>query len=95
MGEDFYFVDRLHGSALQGDRCTTGCEAHGNFVDDSACLTAVNMLGEEYKLKKLRTGALKTLNKSDRTEKNTNGEITGTKYQSLRRHETYTIIDSW
>jgi hypothetical protein len=23
--ENFYFVDRFHGSALHGDRCTAGC----------------------------------------------------------------------
>jgi hypothetical protein len=40
--EDFYFVDRLHGSALHGDRCTAGCEAHTTFADESICLLADN-----------------------------------------------------
>jgi hypothetical protein len=41
--EDFYFVDRFHGSAHHGDRCTAGCEAHTNFADESACLLADNV----------------------------------------------------
>jgi hypothetical protein len=44
--EDFYFVDRFHGSALHGYRCIAGCEAHTNFADESACLTADNILNE-------------------------------------------------
>jgi hypothetical protein len=42
--EDFYFVDRVHVPALHGDRCTAGCEARTNFADESACLTADNIL---------------------------------------------------
>jgi hypothetical protein len=44
--EDFYFVDRFHGSALHSDRCAAGCEAHMNFADESACLTADNVRNE-------------------------------------------------
>jgi hypothetical protein len=44
--ENFCFVDRLHGSAPHGDRCTAGCEAHTNFADESACLTADNVRNE-------------------------------------------------
>jgi hypothetical protein len=44
--EDFYFVDRLHGSALHGYRCTAGCETHTNFADESASLTADNVRNE-------------------------------------------------
>jgi hypothetical protein len=42
--EDFYFIDRFNGSALHGNRCTAGCEAHTNFTNESACLTADNIL---------------------------------------------------
>jgi hypothetical protein len=38
--EDVYSVDRFHGSALYGDRCTAGCELHMNFADESACLNS-------------------------------------------------------
>jgi hypothetical protein len=48
--EDFYFVDRFHGSALHGDRCTAGCEAHTNFRDESGCLTADNVRNEVVKI---------------------------------------------
>jgi hypothetical protein len=41
--KDFYFVDQFHSSALHGDRCAAGCEAHTNFSDESACLTADNV----------------------------------------------------
>jgi hypothetical protein len=41
--EDFYFVDRFHGSALHGDRCSA---AHTNFADESACLTADDIRNE-------------------------------------------------
>jgi hypothetical protein len=44
--EDFYFADRFHGSALHGDRCTAGCEAHTTFAGESACLTADNVRNE-------------------------------------------------
>jgi hypothetical protein len=30
----FYFVDRFHGSALHGDWCTAGREAHTNIADE-------------------------------------------------------------
>jgi hypothetical protein len=39
-GEDFYFVDRFHCSALHGNQGATCREAHTNFAADSACLTA-------------------------------------------------------
>jgi hypothetical protein len=35
--EDFYFVDRFHGSMLHGDRGAACCEAHTTFADESAC----------------------------------------------------------
>jgi hypothetical protein len=41
--EGFYLVDRFHSCALHGDRCTAGCEAHKNFADKSARLTADNV----------------------------------------------------
>jgi hypothetical protein len=44
--EDFYFVDRFHGSALHDDRCTAGCEVHTNFADESVCLMANNVRNE-------------------------------------------------
>jgi hypothetical protein len=44
--EDFYFVDRFHGSALHSDRCTTYCKEHMNFADESACLMADNVLND-------------------------------------------------
>jgi hypothetical protein len=44
--EDFYFVDRFHGSTFHGDRCTAGCKAHTNFANESACLTADNIRKE-------------------------------------------------
>jgi hypothetical protein len=47
--EDFYFADLFHGSALHGDRYTVGCEAHTNFADESACLTADNVRKEVVK----------------------------------------------
>jgi hypothetical protein len=31
---------------LHGDRCTTGCEAHTNFADEAAYLTADNVRNE-------------------------------------------------
>jgi hypothetical protein len=40
--EYFYYVDRVHGSALHGGRCAACREAHTNFADESACLTANN-----------------------------------------------------
>jgi hypothetical protein len=47
--ENFYFVDRFHGSALHGDRCSACCEAHTNFADESTCLTADNVWNEVVK----------------------------------------------
>jgi hypothetical protein len=44
--ENFYFVDRFHGSALHNDRCIAGCEAHTNFSDESVCLAADNVRNE-------------------------------------------------
>jgi hypothetical protein len=44
--EDFYFVDQFHDSVLLGDQCTTGCEAHTNFADESACLMVDNVWNE-------------------------------------------------
>jgi hypothetical protein len=44
--EDFYFVDWFHGSALHGDRGAACREAHTNFSDESACLTADNVRNE-------------------------------------------------
>jgi hypothetical protein len=44
--KDFYFVDRFHGSALSGDRCTASCEAHTNFADESASPKADNVRNE-------------------------------------------------
>jgi hypothetical protein len=44
--EDFYFVDRFHGSVLHSDWCTAGFEMHTNFVDESACLMANNVRNE-------------------------------------------------
>jgi hypothetical protein len=41
--EDFYFVDRFHGSALHGDGGAACQEAHTNFADESACLTTDNV----------------------------------------------------
>jgi hypothetical protein len=34
------FVDWSHGSALHGDGCINGCEAHANFAHASVCLMA-------------------------------------------------------
>lgn len=45
--EDSYFVDRFHGFALHGDRCTTGYVARTNFAYESACLMADNVQNEE------------------------------------------------
>jgi hypothetical protein len=44
--EDFYFVDRFYGSAFHGSRCAASCEAHMNFADESAYLTADNVRNE-------------------------------------------------
>jgi hypothetical protein len=33
----------VHGSALHGDRCTAGCEAHTDYADESVYLTADNV----------------------------------------------------
>jgi hypothetical protein len=44
--EDFYFVDWFYGSALYGSRGAACCEAHTNFVDESAYLTADNVRNE-------------------------------------------------
>jgi hypothetical protein len=44
--EDFYFVDRFHGSALHGDRGAASREEHTNFADESACLTTDNVRNE-------------------------------------------------
>jgi hypothetical protein len=42
----FYFVDRFHGYALHGDRCTAGRAARTNFADETAYLTADNFRNE-------------------------------------------------
>jgi hypothetical protein len=39
-------VDQVHDSALHGGRCAACCEAHTNFADQSACLTADNVRNE-------------------------------------------------
>jgi hypothetical protein len=44
--EEFYSVDRFHGSGLHGDRCAACCDAHMNFANKSACLTADNVRNE-------------------------------------------------
>jgi hypothetical protein len=36
-----------HGSALHGGRCAAFYEAHTNFADESACLSADNNWNEE------------------------------------------------
>jgi hypothetical protein len=41
--KDFYHVDLLQGSALDGDRCTAGFEEHSNFADESICLFDYNV----------------------------------------------------
>jgi hypothetical protein len=46
--EDFYFVDRLHGSALHGERCAASHEEHMNFADESAGLTADNIWNKVF-----------------------------------------------
>jgi hypothetical protein len=38
--EHYYFVDQFHSFALHSDQCPAGCEAHTNFADELACLTA-------------------------------------------------------
>jgi hypothetical protein len=43
MQGGFLLTWRVHGSALHGDRCTAGCEAHANFAYESACLMADNI----------------------------------------------------
>jgi hypothetical protein len=52
--EDFYFVDWFHGSALHGDRSAACCEAHTNFPDESACLTADNVRNEVVTIHRLQ-----------------------------------------
>jgi hypothetical protein len=44
--EDFFFVDRFHGSALHNCPCATFCQAQKNFAYESACLTADNFRNE-------------------------------------------------
>jgi hypothetical protein len=44
--EDFCFVDRFYGSALHDGRCAACREAHTNFADESAYLTAGNFRNE-------------------------------------------------
>jgi hypothetical protein len=44
--EYFYCIDRVNGSAHHGDRCAACREAHANFADESACLTADNVRNE-------------------------------------------------
>jgi hypothetical protein len=44
--DDFYFVDRFHGSALHGDRGAACREANTIFFDESARLTADNVQNE-------------------------------------------------
>jgi hypothetical protein len=41
--EYFYCVDRVHGSTFHGGPCAACREAHTNFADESACLTADNV----------------------------------------------------
>jgi hypothetical protein len=36
-----YLCWLVHGAMLHGDRCTTVCEAHTNFADESVCLMAI------------------------------------------------------
>jgi hypothetical protein len=38
--ENYYFVEQFHSSVLHSNQCSTGCEAHTNFADELACLTA-------------------------------------------------------
>jgi hypothetical protein len=51
--EYFYSVDRVHGSALHCGRCAACCEAHANFADESARLTADNVWNEVVTLHSL------------------------------------------
>jgi hypothetical protein len=44
--EEYIYIYIIYGSALHGDRCTAGCEAHTNFADESACLKADNVQNE-------------------------------------------------
>jgi hypothetical protein len=44
--EYFYCVDRVHGSALDGDRCAACREVHASFSDESVCLMADNVWNE-------------------------------------------------
>jgi hypothetical protein len=39
-------VNRFNGSALHGDRCIAGCEAHRNFVVESIYLLGDNLRNE-------------------------------------------------
>jgi hypothetical protein len=41
--EYLYCADQVHGSALHGDQCAACHEAHVNFTDEWACLTADNV----------------------------------------------------
>jgi hypothetical protein len=44
--EDFYFVDRFHGSELHGGRRAAYCQANTNFFDESDCLKADDFRNE-------------------------------------------------
>jgi hypothetical protein len=44
--ESFYFIDWFHGSVLQCVRGAACCDAHMNFAEESAYLTADNVRNE-------------------------------------------------
>jgi hypothetical protein len=54
--EDFYFVDRFHGSALHGNQDATCCESHANFVDELAWLTHDNAQNEVVTIHRSQKG---------------------------------------
>jgi hypothetical protein len=56
--EDFYVVDRFHSSALDGNWGAACREAHTNFTDESACLTADEVQNEVVNNSQI-TGVLK------------------------------------
>lgn len=43
-------MDRVDGSVLHGGRYVACCEAHKNFADESAYMTADDVLGEGYRV---------------------------------------------
>jgi hypothetical protein len=53
--EDFYFVDRFHGSALHGDRGAACREAPMNFADESARMMADNVRNEVVTIHRQQT----------------------------------------